>query len=56
MSSVEHWIFRRPSQSLPRGAYVIPGAKVSILGVDVDTIGADSLGVAAVLLLVILGL
>ena len=31
-------------------------AKVSILGVDIDAIGTDSLGVASVILFVCLGL
>jgi hypothetical protein len=35
---------------------MIPRAEVSILGVDIDPICADSLGVTAVLLLVFLGL
>ncbi len=56
MRSVDHWILRRPSQSLAREAYIIPGTEVPILGIDVDAIGTDSLGVTAVLLLVFLGL
>lgn len=37
-------------------AYVVPSAEVPILGVDIDAIGADSLGVTAMFLLVFLGL
>ena len=56
MSSTNLWILRRPSQSLTRKPYIVPSAEVSVLGVDVDTICADSLGVAAILLLVFLSL
>ncbi len=56
MLSVELWIRRGPSQSLARKAYLVVRAEVSVLGVDIDTIGVDSLGVTAVLLLVFPGL
>ena len=56
MSSTDLWILRRPSQSLTRKPYIVPSAEVSVHGVDVDTICADSLGVAAILLLVFLSL
>ena len=56
MRSVDLLILRWPSQSLTREAYVVPSAEVPILGVDIDAIGADSLGVTAMLLLVFLGL
>ena len=45
-----------PSQSLARKPYVVSGAEVSVLGIDVDAICADSLVVATILLLVFLGL
>jgi hypothetical protein len=32
--------------------YIVPSAEVSVLGIDVDAIGADSLGAVAVLLLI----
>jgi hypothetical protein len=54
--SVDLWILRWPSQSLTGEAYVVSGAEVPILGVDVDAIGADLLGVTAVLLLEFFGL
>ena len=56
MRSVDLLILRWPSQSLTREAYVVPSAEVPILGVDIDAIGADSLGVTAMLLLVFLDL
>ena len=56
MSSIDCWILRRSSQSLTREPYVISGAEVSVLGIDVDAISAYSLRVAAILLLVLLGL
>ena len=56
MRGVDLWILRWPSQSLTREAYVVPSEEVPILGVDIDAIGADSLGVTAMLLLVFLGL
>ena len=56
MRSGDRWILRRPSRSLTGEAYVIPCAEVSILGVDVDAIGADALGVTAVRLFVFLSL
>jgi hypothetical protein len=39
-----------------REANLVLPAEVSILGIDIDAISADSLGVTAVLLLVFLGL
>ena len=56
MRSIDLWILRWSSQALAREAYIVPRAEVSILGVDIDAISADTLGVAAVLLLVFLGL
>jgi hypothetical protein len=53
---VDIWILRWPFHSLAREAYVVPGADVSILGVDIHAIGADSLGVEAMLLLIVLDL
>ena len=55
MSSIDCWILRRSPQSLTRQPYVVSGAEVSVLGVDVDGISAYSLRVAAMLLLVLLG-
>ncbi len=56
MSSIDCRILRRSPQSLTREPYVISGAEVSVLGVDIDAISAYSLRVAAILLLVLLGL
>ena len=56
MSSTNLLILRRPSQSLTRKPYIVPSTEVSVLGVDVDAIGTDSLGVATVFLLVLFGL
>ena len=56
MNRVDLGILRRPAQSLPREAYVVPGAEVSILGSDIVAIGADPLGIAAVFKLTFLGL
>ena len=54
MSRIDLGILRRPAQSLTRKAYVVPGTEVSILGSDVDAIGADSLGITAVFMLIFL--
>ena len=56
MSSIDCWLLRRSPQSLTRQPYVVSGAEVSVFGVDVDAISAYSLRVAAILLLVLLGL
>ncbi len=56
MSSIDFGILWWSTQSLARKSNVDSCAEVSILGVDIDAIGADSLGIAAVLLLVLLGL
>ena len=56
MSSTDLWIFRRSPQSLTRKPYIVPSAEVSVLGIDLDAIGAASLGVATILLLVFLSL
>jgi len=56
VSCIDFRILRRPPQPLTRHPYVVSGAKVSVLGVDVDAISADSLRVATILLLVLLGL
>jgi hypothetical protein len=41
---------------LPEKAYVVPIAEVPIFSVDIDAIGADSLRITSVILLVFLGL
>ena len=46
----------RPVHSLSRLAYVILGAEVSILGSDVDAIGADPLELPTVFMPIFLGL
>jgi hypothetical protein len=56
VGSIDLWILWWPPQSLTRQTYVVPRAEVSILGVDVDAISADSLGVTAEFLLILLGL
>ena len=56
MNSTDLWILWRPPQSLTRKSYIVPSAEVSVLGIDVDAIGADSLGIVAILLLVFLSL
>ena len=54
--SIDLWILRWSSQPLAREADLVLGAEVAILGIDIDAISADSLGVTAVLLLVFRGL
>jgi hypothetical protein len=54
--SIDLWILRWSSQSLTRESDLVPGTEVSILDIDIDAIGANSLGVTAVFLLVFLGL
>ena len=56
MNSTDLWILWRPPQSLTREPYIVASTKVSVLGIDVDAICADSLGIASILLLVFLGL
>ena len=56
MRSIDRWILRWSSQPLAREANIVLRAEVSVLGIDIDAISADSLGVTAVLLLVFLGL
>ena len=56
MSRVDLGILGWPAQSLARQADVLPPAEVTILGIDVNTIGANPLGIATVFLLVFLGL
>ena len=56
MRSIDLWILRWSSQPLAREADLVPNAEVSILGIDIDAISADSLGLTAVLLLIFLGL
>lgn len=56
MNSTDLWILRRPPQSLTREPYIVPSTEVSVLGIDVDAICADSLRVAYILLLVFFGL
>ena len=56
MVSTVLWILWLPPQSLTREPYIVPSTEVSVLGIDVDAICADSLGEAAILLLVFLSL
>ena len=56
MSSTDLCILRRPPQSLTREPNIVPSAEVSVLGIDVDAICPDSLGIASILLLVFFGL
>ena len=56
MSSTDGWILWRSPQSLARQPYVVSGAEVSVLGVDIDAISAYPLRVTPILLLVLLGL
>ena len=56
MRSIDLWILRWSSQPLAREANFVLAAEISILGIDIDAISANSLGVTAVLLLVFLGL
>jgi hypothetical protein len=68
ITSSEYFLFpdpRHPStsfrfhwspQSLTREPNIAPSTKVSVLGINVDAICADSLGIATILLLVFLGL
>lgn len=56
MSSADFWILWWSTQPLTRESYFVSGAEVSILGVEVDAISADSLGVTPVFLLILLGL
>jgi hypothetical protein len=56
VNSTDLWILWRPPQSLTREPYIVASTKVSVLGIDVDAICADSLGIASILLLVFLGL
>jgi len=56
VSSTDLWILRWSPQSLTREPYIVPSAEVSVLGIDVDAICADSFGIASILLLLFLGL
>ena len=56
MNSIDCCILRRSPQALTRQPYIVSGAEVSVLGVDVDAIGADSRWIAAIVLFVLLGL
>ncbi len=49
-------ILQRSSQLLDREADLVPSTDVSILGIDIDAVSTDSLGITAVLLPVFLGL
>ena len=53
---IDLWILWRPSQSLARQTNSMPGAVVPVLGIDVDAVCTDALRIAAVVLLVLLGL
>ena len=56
MISTNLWIHWQHSQSLTRKPHIVPSAEVSVLGDDVDTICADSLGVVAIPLQVLVSL
>lgn len=56
VSSADLWIPRRPTQPLARESYVVSGAEVSILGVEVDAISTDALGATVLLLFILPGL
>lgn len=56
MLSIDLWILRWPPQPFVRLPYIILPAEVLFLGVDIDAVSADSLRVAAVLLIVFPGL
>jgi hypothetical protein len=56
MRSVDLWILGRPSQPLTRKTNSCSRAEVPVPCIDIDAISVDPLGVAAIVLLVILGL
>ena len=56
MKSIDCCILRWSPQAFARQPYVVSGAEVLVLGVDVDATGADSLWIAAIVLFVFLGL
>ena len=56
MSSIDFGILGRSTLSLARKPYIASHAEVSILGVNIDSIGADSLEIAAVFLFVLFSL
>jgi hypothetical protein len=56
MNNIDCCILRRYPHALARQPYVVSVAEVSVLGVDLDAIGADSLWIAAIALFVLLGL
>jgi hypothetical protein len=54
--SIDFWIFWWSAQSFARETNTCSRTEVPVLGIDIDTINADSLEVAAVVLLGLLGL
>jgi len=56
MIGIDCCILRRSPQSLARQSNAVFGAEVSVIGIDVDAVGAYSLWIAAIGLFVLLGL
>ena len=56
MSGIDHWILGWPTQSLARQPNFVFGAEVSVLGIDIDAISTDSLGIADMILFAFLSM
>jgi hypothetical protein len=55
VSRIYFRFLQRPPQTLTRQSCVVPDAEVSVFGIDVDAICAESLGIASIFLFVFLG-